>query len=358
VTPEQQSQQERTEQATPKRLSEARKKGQAAKSMDLVAAVGFLGMIAALFFTAERLINTSLNYIVMSLGNLSAVTELSHSFAPLLIQAVNVFMAMVWPLSAAALVLGVLANIMQVGFLWSADPLKPEFSRLDPIEGLGRMLSTRALFDLAKALVKLLAVGVAAYLGLQGEMENLLLAGYSEGAGSLALVGRVLYGVALRVGVTYLVIGAVDFLYQRHEFRQNMMMTRQEVKEEHKQMEGDPQVKARQRERQRLLATGRMFAAIPTATVVVTNPTHFAVALRYEREGNTGAPEVVAKGCDYLAQRIKARAAECGIPVVENASLAQSLYRQTEVGQEIPVALYRAVAEILADLFARPRRLI
>lgn len=358
MTPEQQSQQERTEQATPKRLGEARKKGQAAKSMDLVAAVGFLGMVAVLAVTAERLINTSLNYVSMALSNLSLVTESNYSFAPLLVHAVNVFVAMVWPLLAAAVLLGVLANILQVGFLWSGDPLMPEFSRLDPVEGLGRMLSTRALFDLVKALAKLLAVGFAAYLGLLGEMERLLLAGYSEGAGSLALVGRVLFGVALRVGVTYLVIGVVDFLYQRHEFRQNLMMTRQEVKEEHKQMEGDPQVKARQRERQRLLATGRMFAAIPTATVVVTNPTHFAVALRYERGATSGAPLVVAKGCDYLAQRIKLRATQCGIPLVENPQLARSLYQQAEVGQEIPFALYRTVAEILADVFSRPRRLI
>ncbi|MBT9155046.1 MAG: Flagellar biosynthetic protein FlhB [Firmicutes bacterium] len=358
MTPEQQSQAERTEQATPKRLSEARKKGQAVKSMDLVAAVGFLGMIAALALTGERLINASLNYVAMSLSNLSAATALDYSFAPLLVHAVSIFTSMVWPVLTAALVLGVLANIVQVGFLWSGDPLKPEFSRLDPIEGLGRMMSTRALFDLVKALAKLLAVGFAAYLGLHGEMESLLLAGYSEGAGSLVLVGRVLYGVAIRVGFTYLVIGVVDFLYQRHEFRQNMMMTRQEVKEEHKQMEGDPQVKARQRERQRLLATGRMFAAIPTATVVVTNPTHFAVALRYERGAATGAPLVVAKGCDYLAKRIKLRATECGIPLVENPALARSLYRQSEVGQEIPVALYKVVAEILADIFSRQRRLI
>ncbi len=357
MTPEQQSQQERTEQATPRRLSEARAKGQAARSMDLVAAVGFLGMAAVLAVTAERLINASLTYIVVSLRNLSAVTNLEYSFAPLLLHAVNSFTAMVWPLLAAALGIGVVANVLQVGFLWSSAPLSPEFSRLDPIAGLGRMMSTRALFDLVKALAKLLAVGFAAYLGLQGEMEHLLLAGYSEGASSLVLVGRVLYGVALRVGVTYLVIGLIDFLYQRHEFRQNMMMTRQEVKEEHKQMEGDPQIKARQRERQRLLATGRMFAAIPTATVVVTNPTHFAVALRYERGVDAGAPTVVAKGCDYLAMRIKLRATECGIPLVENPELARSLYQQAEVGREIPVALYRAVAEILADIFSRQRRL-
>lgn len=358
MTPEQQSQQERTEQATPKRQSEARKKGQAAKSMDLTAAVGFLGMVAALALSAESLINASLHYIVASLSDLSAVTELNHSFSQVLVHGVSIFAAMVWPLLAAALVLGVLANTLQVGLLWSVDPLTPEFSRLDPIEGLVRMMSTRALFDLAKALGKLLAVGFAAYLGLQGEMQNLLLAGYSEGVGSFVLVGRVLYRVAWRVGITYLVIGVIDFLYQRHEFRQSIMMTRQEVKEEHKQMEGDPQVKARQRERQRLLATSRMFAEIPTATVVVTNPTHFAVALRYERGGATGAPQVVAKGCDYLAQRIKQRALECGIPLVENAPLARSLYRLSEVGHEIPVALYRTVAEILADIFSRQRRLI
>jgi flagellar biosynthetic protein FlhB len=358
MTPEQQSQQERTEQATPKRLSEARKKGQAAKSMDLVAAVGFLGMAAMLLLTAERMLHASLSYVTSSLGSLSYVATKNYTFGPLLVQAVSAFAAMVWPLLAAALLLGVLANLMQVGFMWSGEPLKPEFSRLDPVAGLGRMVSTRSLFDLVKALAKLLAVGAAAYLGLRGEMNRLLLTGYVEGAGSLVLVGRVLYSVAIRVGITYLFIGVIDFIYQRHEFRKNMMMTRQEVKEEHKQMEGDPQVKARQRERQRVLATGRMFAAIPTATVVVANPSHFAVALRYDRDATASAPEVVAKGCDYLALRIKEKARLCGIPIVENASLARSLYQQAEVGKEIPYALYRAVAEILADIFSRKRRLV
>jgi len=357
MTPEQQSQQERTEQATPKRLSEARKKGQAAKSMDLIAAVCFLGMVAVLAMLAENLIHQSVNYIALSLGNLSAIEGLTNSFSPLLVSAMDMFVLMAWPLLGTALLFGIGANLMQVGFIWSHDPLMPEFSRLNPVEGLGRMFSTRSLFDLLKALAKLLLLGFAAYLGIHGEMRSLLLAGYSDGVGALVIVGRMLYGVAMRVGVTYFFIGVADFLYQRHEFRQNMMMTRQEVKEEHKQMEGDPQIKARQRERQRLLATGRMFAAIPTATVVITNPTHFAVALRYERGNTAGAPQVVAKGCDYLAGRIKLRAAECGVPLVENPALARSLYDQTEVGQEIPHALYRAVAELLADLFSRQRRL-
>lgn len=349
------SNQERSEQATPKRLSEARSKGQVAKSMDLVAAIGFTGAVAVFAVTAGQFVNQSLHYMTESISQISQVRQFEGLHDSLFSSAVSNYVNMVWPIMATALFLGVAANLIQVGFLWSLDPIKPEFSRLDPISGLGKMFSTRALFDLVKAVLKLVLVGVAAYLGIRGEIDSLLLAGYSEGLGPMVLAGRVLRGVAIRVGLTYLVVGVADFLFQRYEYKKNMMMSKQEVKEEHKQMEGDPQIKARQRERQRLLATRRMFADIPKATVVITNPTHFAVALRYDQQG--GAPVVVAKGCDYLAQRIKARARECGVPLFENQEVARSLYQQVEVGNEIPVELYRVVAEILATIFSRQGRL-
>lgn len=356
MSPEQ-GHQERTEQATPKRLSEARSKGQVAKSMDLVAAIGFTGAIAVFAVTAERFINQSLAYMAQSIAQVSQVKQFDGFYGSLFANAVASYLTIVWPLLLTALLLGVVANLIQVGFLWSMEPIKPELSRLDPIAGLGKMLSTRAMFDLVKAVLKLTLVGVAAYLGIRGEIDSLVLAGYSEGLGPMVLAGRVLRGVAIRVGLTYLFIGVADFLFQRYEFKKNMMMSKQEVKEEHKQMEGDPQIKARQRERQRMLATRRMFADIPKSTVVVTNPTHFAVALRYDQQGGGAAPVVVAKGCDYLAQRIKARAKECRVPIVENQDVARLLYKQVEVGNEIPVELYRVVAEILATVFSRQGRL-
>jgi len=261
---------------------------------------------------------------------------------------------MVWPLLLTALVLGVIANVMQVGFLLSGESMKPKFDRLNPFEGMKRLFSAKALFDLVKAFFKLFLIGTAAYLGIRGEIGSLLMAGLSEGTGGLVIAGRVLLAVALRVGVMYLIIGIADLVFQRYEHKKSVMMTRQEVKEEHKQMEGDPQIKARQRERQRMLATGRMFAQIPSATVLITNPTHFAVALRYEAEKG-GAPIVVAKGCDYLALRIIAKAQEAKVPVVRNPEVARSLYSQSDLGREIPVELYRLVADILAEIFYKER---
>jgi len=343
---------ERTEQATPKRLSEAREKGQVAKSMDLIGAMGFFGVMVAFAATAERSVSIALSYLMRSLRIIADTTAREGGFGQLLGEASTSYFYLAWPALLGALVIGVASNILQSGFIWSLAPIKPELSRLNPVEGLGRMFSMRALFDLLKSLLKMLFIGYAVFSGIQGELSRLLQVGYAEGVSSLALVGGTLWVLALRVSLVYVLIGAIDFLYQRHEHRKNLMMSRQEVKEEHKQMEGDPQVRAKQRERQRLLATRRMFTEIPRATVVITNPTHYAVALRYEEQSGA-APVVVAKGSDYLAHRIIAKAKEAGVPIVAEPEVARALYRQSEIGREIPVALYRLVAEVLAVVLSR-----
>ncbi|MBS3939204.1 MAG: flagellar biosynthesis protein FlhB [Peptococcaceae bacterium] len=348
----QQGAEERSEQATPKRLSEARDKGQVAKSMDLISAVGFFGVMVAFATTAGRFITYALTYLIRSLSTFAQHTARDAGFGHLFGEAVASYIFMVWPALLGALVIGVVANVLQSGFIWSLDPIKPELNRLNPIDGLGRMFSTRALFDLLKAMLKMALVGYAVFSGVQAELGRLLQSGFAEGMSSLVLVGRVLWVLALRVSLVYVLIGIVDFLYQRYEHKKNLMMSRQEVKEEHKQMEGDPQIRAKQRERARLLATRRMFSAIPEATVVITNPTHYAIALKYE-ENSGGAPTVVAKGSDYLAQRIIAKAKEAGVPIVQQPEVARALYRQVELGREIPLELYRLVAEVLAVVLSR-----
>ena len=345
---------EKTEQASPKRLSDARSKGQVAKSMDLVAAIGFLGAVLVFAAVSGKVIAGGVGYLAQSIGQLSQASSFEGSYGLLFMNAVAAFANLVWPMLVAAMVLGVLANIAQVGFLASFEPLKPAFSRLDPIEGMKRMFSMKSLFELLKAFFKLVLVGYAAYLGVSGEITTLLMVGYAEGLGALVTAGSVLMRVAVRVGVIYLLIGVADFVFQRYEHAKNMKMSKQEIKEEHKQVEGDPQIKARQRERQRMLATTRMFSEIPTATVVITNPTHFAVALKYDENS---APIVCAKGCDYLAQRIIAKAKEHRVPVIAEPPVARALYKQVELGREIPIDLYRVVAEILATIFAEKGRL-
>lgn len=346
--------QERTEQATPKRLADARSKGQVVKSTDLVAAMGFLAMVLLMASLAEGIVVHSVAYLSFSFNRIAHVRSLEGQYGSLFSDAIANGAAIVWPLLLTALVVGVVGNIIQVGFLVSGESLKPKFDRLNPFEGVKRLFSTKALFDLVKAFMKLFLIGTAAYLGIRGEIGALLMAGLSEGTGGLVIAGRVLLGVALRVGVMYLIIGVADLVFQRYEHKKSVMMTRQEVKEEHKQMEGDPQIRARQRERQRMLATSRMFTELPSATVLITNPTHFAVAIKYEAEKG-GAPIVVAKGCDYLAARIIAKAQEAKVPIVRNIEVARSLYHGSDLGNEIPVELYRMVADILAEIFYRER---
>lgn len=346
---------EKTEQATPKRLADARGKGQVANSVDLVAAIGFLGAVIVFASVSGEIVSGGIGYLAQSIAQLSQASSFEGSYGLLFMNGIDAFASLVWPMLVAAMVLGVLANVAQVGFLASLEPLKPSFERLNPIEGMKRMFSMKALFDLSKAFLKLTLVGYGAYLGIRGEITTLLMVGYADGLGALVVAGSVLMRVAVRVGVIYLAIGIADFLFQRYEHSKNMRMSKQETKDEHKQVEGDPQIKARQRERQRMLATSRMFSEIPTATVVITNPTHFAVALKYEEQG--GAPIVCAKGCDYLAQRIIAKAKEHRVPVVAEPPVARALYKQVELGREIPIDLYRVVAEILATIFAEKGRL-
>jgi flagellar biosynthesis protein FlhB len=312
-------------------------------------------MVMVMAALSEGLIANAVSYLAYSLGRLSQAQSLDGEFGALMVDALSIGASLVWPLLISALALGIVANVAQVGFVFSGEPIKPKFERLNPFEGVKRLFSVRALFDLVKALFKLILIGTAAYMGIRGEIGSLLMAGFSEGAGGLVIAGRVLLSVALRVGVMYLIIGVADFLFQRYEHKKGVMMTKQEVKEEHKQMEGDPQIKARQREIQRMIATRRMFQELPQATVLVTNPTHFAVALKYDADRG-GAPVVVAKGCDYLAQRIIQKAREHDVPVVQNPEVARALYSRTELGHEIPVELYRLVAEILAEIFYRERR--
>ena len=348
------SSQERTEQATPKRLADARSKGQVVKSTDLVAAMGFLGMVLMMSILAEGIVSHSVGYLSFSLSRVSQVRNFEAEYGSVFLDGIANGVTIVWPLLLTALSVGVIANIIQVGFLASGEPLKPKFDRLNPFEGMKRLFSAKAMFDLVKAFFKLFLIGTAAYLGIRGEIGALLMAGLSDGTGALVIAGRVLLAVAIRVGVMYFIIGVADLIFQRYEHKKSVMMSRQEVKEEHKQMEGDPQIKARQREAQRMLATSRMFSEIPTATVLVTNPTHFAVALKYDA-ARGGAPVVVAKGCDYLALRIIAKSQEAKVPVVQNPEVARSLYRQTDLGGEIPVELYRMVADILAEIFYKER---
>ena len=339
--------QDKTEEPTPHRRREARRRGQVMKSAELNSALNMLGMLALFMVMGSFLINSLLRLQRLFLLDMIRQPLDEESVISLARLGLQEFLNIEAPVLAVALLLGLLSNIAQVGFLVQTETMKPQLSRINPLEGLKRIFSRRALFELLKALAKISIMAVISFLYLKGRLP-VLLSLFNQETGVVAVtLGRTILGLGFRIAGLFLVLALLDYLYQRHEFQKELRMSKQEVKEEYKQLEGDPHVRSRLRERQRALTRQRMLSDVPQASVVITNPTELAVALRY-RENIDEAPVVVAKGAAVLAQRIKEIAREKGVPIVEDRPLARILFRQVEVGEEIPVELYQAVAEILA----------
>ena len=341
---------DKTEEPTPHRLREARRRGQVFKSMEMNAAVNMLGM--ALFFLIFWEYFMDGFYAIFQYYMRDLPVEVVGNFSADYITTFSLYryITLAAPFLLVAMFLGVASNLMQVGFLVSSEVLKPQANRLNPAEGAKRIFSRRALFELAKSLIKIIIVGAVCFFYLRGELSELLVLAGQDINALTSSFGRVLLGLAFRVAAVFFFISFLDFLYQRYEYWKNLRMSRREVKEEHKQLEGDPHVRSKLREKQRNMVQQRSLEDVPDSTVVVTNPTELSIALRYEEEVDS-APVVAAKGSGRLATRIREIARENDIPVIEDPPLAQVLYNQVEIGQEIPVELYQAVAEILAVVY-------
>ncbi len=342
--------QEKTEQATPKRREESAKKGQVAKSQELNSAVVLMSALGGLYmlggmmyrdlsgFTIDIL--SSPHTVDVSLGNIwnLAVTWAMFYF--------GVSGPIMLVLATAALVV----SVSQVGFTINEEALSLKLQRLDPIAGAKRLISKRSLVELVKGLLKIGIVGYVSYITITpelGTMATLLDVGIGS---TFAYIAMMIMRVGFRTALILLILAVLDYAYQRWEHNNSIKMTKQEVKEEQKQTEGDPQVKMRIRSLQREAARRRMMDEVPEADVVITNPTHFAIAVKYDPE-MMAAPMVVAKGQNLVAQKIKEIARKNDIPCVENKPLAQTLFKAAEIGQEIPRDLYKAVAEVLAYVF-------
>jgi flagellar biosynthetic protein FlhB len=344
------SDQERTEQPTEKKLRESREKGEVPRSRDLSGAMVVLAGVAALmsggeqaFVHARRIFSLGMHYPRDALFTDDLPGRALHA---VVYEALGLF----WPVALATMLATLAAPLLLGGMNFSAQALQPKFERLDPIKGLGRIFAMRGLVELGKALLKLLFIGAVLALLLrhwQGELQatgrGSVMAGIAQ---SIGLLGR----AALWFGAMLALIGGIDALYQKFDHAKNLRMTRQEIRDEMKESEGNPEMKGRIRQVQQAQARRRMMEELPKADVVVVNPTHFAVALRYD-EGRTGAPRVIAKGVDVLAQQIRLVAASHRIPLVEAPPLARALYATTELGREIPAALYVAVAQVLAYVY-------
>jgi flagellar biosynthetic protein FlhB len=343
------SSEEKTEEATPHRKQEARKKGQVARSSDLNGAVVIMAMILFLYFTRGYFYDNLMGFIQHIFSEELLVPFNDSQLLRLYKLILNSYLKIMLPVFAIAVVCGLLANFLQIGFLFSPEAIKPKASNINPIEGFKKMFSKKALVEMCKALFKIVIVGLVVFNIIKSKFENLFFLPDMDINAIVAYLGKLIFQIALGAGLIFIIIAVLDLCFQKWEFKQNLKMSKYEVKQEMKQTEGDPQIKSKLKEKQRQLAMGRMMESVPEATVVVTNPTHFAVALKYE--DGMEAPEVLAKGADYIAKKIKEKAEENNIPIVENKNIARMLYKNVEIGEHIPVELYQAVAEILAALY-------
>lgn len=341
--------QDKTEQATPRRLQEARRKGQVPKSADLNGAI--LLMVAGLYalLIKDSYITQTQAYFFNYFNNFVKPQQSEDYLVQILIDfTVNVF-AVFAPLFIILMVMALAVNLAQIGFLFAPEVLKPKFDKMNPINGLKNMFSGRAMFELVKSLMKVTIVGLVIYKAVKSELANLMAIFHSPAQTVLNQVLTVALKVVLWGAAVYLGIALLDLMYQRYAFSKQMRMSKQEVKDEYKQTEGDPQIKGWLRRRQRQLLANLARKEVPQATVVVTNPTHYAVALKYEQPMD--APLVVAKGVDQMAKQIREIAKEHDVPVIEKKELARFLYANVEIGQAIPMEMYQAVAEILAMVY-------
>lgn len=341
--------QERSERASEKRREDFRKKGQVAQSREVQTAAMMTGM-ALLWYAYGASFWHSLNDLLTQLLGLVDGFELTPATTVTLFGFLLGRLALLlWPILLLGLLIGFFSSFLQIGWLLTSKPLIPDLSKLDPIQGMKRFFSMRSLVELLKSLAKILLVGWVAYLTVRPELEAATMLVDMEVGATLNFLERISGLVLLRSCGVLTLLAAADFLFVRWEMEEKMKMTKQEQKEEFKETEGDPFLKARIRSLQMQLARRRMMAEVPKADVVITNPTHLSVALSYQR-GSMDAPVVVAKGADKVAMRIREIAGENQVPLVENVPVARALY-QLKLGEMVPDEMFQAVAEILAYVY-------
>ncbi|CRK80901.1 flagellar biosynthesis protein FlhB [Neobacillus massiliamazoniensis] len=346
---------EKTEKATPHKRREARKKGQVAKSAEVSSSLTLL-LCFAFFMIAGKSIVEGCMEIYRRCFQEYMLWDISyHSLQLMFKQILWEAAKLLGPFFAIVLVVGLFANFLQVGFNFNIGLLKMNFGKLNPIQGAKNIFSIRSLVELVKALLKITITSGIAFAVIWNQKTELFSIGQKSIYDAARLIGSLILQLGLTVAGCLVVLAAADFFYQRFEFEKKLRMSKQEIKEEYKKMEGDPVVKGKRRAQQRKLSMSRMMQELPKADVVITNPTHFAVAIRYDVE-SMDAPEVIAKGKDHIALKIKEIAAENKIMTVENKPLARALFASVEIGDTIPEELFNAVAEILAYVYYQEGR--
>ncbi len=342
---------ERTEKATPKRREDARKKGQIARGPDLPAALAFLGALLMIKFLAADLfqqVGYSLQEVAFRIRNFAPLTDADLHL--MILEGGKLFALMTLPVLAIGFVGAVAGNFAQGGLTLSAEALKPKVERFDPSKNIKKIFGLDSVVNLLKSSIKLLVIAGVSYAVLAPVIENAPVLLNAPIGTVVVKLGEILYSLALRCGIVLVILALADYGYAYYKHEKSIRMSKQDIRDEFKQQEGDPLLKGQRRRAARSIAQRRSLAAVPTASVVITNPTHFAVALRYDRE-NDAAPVMVAKGADTLAAKIREIARANDVPLVENPPLARALYSSVEPKQMIPVEFFAAVAEVLAYVF-------
>lgn len=342
---------DKTEAPTARRRQEAREQGNIARSPDLTAAVLLIGTMMLLHYTGGTLVGSLRSLLAETLSASSLGDPRITSPIQLFIRVTSgVAMAMA-PLMGGVVLLALVINFIQVGFNLNIARLEPNLGALNPLKGLGKMFGgPNTAVMLLMGLLKLVLVALTAYSAVHGRLLQIISVQNLSYMQIFGLGMEITYSIAIRIGILLLILSLIDYVYQRIRIERDLRMTKQEVKEEMRRMDGDPLIKQRRRQLAQQMAQQKLKKDVPTADVVVTNPTHYAVALKYDAD-TMHAPRVVAKGGDYMAKRIREIAIENGIPILERKPLARALYRLCDVGQEIPEQFYSAVAEILAYVY-------
>lgn len=346
---------EKTEKPTSKKRKEAREEGQVAKSNEIVTAASLVVFFSSLLFLGgyafDRL--TNLFYRTAKLFSFSETTDLQN---PVLVtgligSAFQEIIVTVLPFMVLSVAVAIITNLVQVGWKPTLKPLKPKFSKLNPIKGFKNVFSLKAIIELIKSILKIIIIGFIIYTSITDEFTLITNMFDYEVSDILHTMIRIVTAVGIKVGGFYVIVAAIDYAYQKYKHEQELKMTKQEIKEEYKMQEGNPEVKGKMKQKMREISMRRMMQDLPKADVIITNPTHFAVAIQYDTNVSD-APRVIAKGADLVAKRIKEKARDYDIEIVENKPLARTLFYTVDIGFEIPPELYQTVAEVLAFVFS------
>lgn len=347
---------EKTEPATAKKLNDARKEGQVAKSKEVGNFLGLLSLFLVLKIWAGSMGLKLMSGFSTVYNRIPDLVELENGliiprdYASLINHYILAMLSIMLPVLAIGTLVAFVGDLVQVKWKPTSKPMQPKFSKMNPVKGLKKIISPNSLVELLKSFLKIGVIGYLVYTTLQDKLNMLMLLYDVPLLQAVLEIGELVIDLGLKISLLYIVIAAADFIYQKWKFKEDMKMSKQEVKEEFKNAEGDPQIKSKIRQKMMEASRRRMMQALPEADVVITNPTHFAVAIKYDPQ-EADAPLVLAKGEDYLAQKIKEKAREYHVEIVENKPLARMLYANVEVGEQVPPELYQAVAEVLAFVY-------